>query len=336
MAININRREFVGRVAGAALALPLVPQAGSASPTRATVDEGNHFHGIYAILQTPFTSSNAIDEEDLARQADFCVRCGAHGLVWPQLAAEFYLLSEEERMRGAEVIIRAAARRRPVVIGVQEPYKGIAVNLARHAEKKGAEAIIAIPPFVGGAGLEIAADYYRSLAQAVRLPIFVQNSGSPWGPGMSTEFIIRQARELPQLAYIKEEVSPVPHRLESYVKSGAMKGIFSGSAGMNLLNEMPRGSSGTMPACGFIDINAQIYELAAAGKTNAAYELFEKLLPMINLEDTYGMVFVKSVLVRRGVFKTARMRHGTGLTLDQYDEKELDFWWRRLQPYFKA
>ena len=234
------------------------------------------------------------------------------------------------------MIIRAAAGRRPVVIGVQEPYKGIAVNLARHAEEKGANAIIALPPFVGGVGLEIASDYYRSLAQAVRLPIFVQNSGSPWGPGMSTEFIIRQAREIPQLAYVKEEVSPVPHRLAAYVASGAMKGIFSGNAGMNLLNEMPRGSSGTMPACGFIDINAQIYDLAAAGKTNDAYELFEKLLPMINLEDTYGMVFVKSVLVRRGVFKTARMRHSTGVKLDQYDEKELDFWWRRLQPYFKA
>jgi len=336
VATKINRREFAGRIAGAALALPFVPEAASASPARAPADEGNNFHGIFAILQTPFTSSNAIDEEDLARQVEFCVRGGAHGLVWPQLAAEFYLLSEEERMRGAEVIIRAAAGRRPVVIGVQEPYKGIAVNLARHAEEKGANAIIALLPFVGGVGLEIASDYYRSLAQAVRLPIFVQNSGSPWGPGMSTEFIIRQAREIPQLAYVKEEVSPVPHRLAAYVASGAMKGIFSGNAGMNLLNEMPRGSSGTMPACGFIDINAQIYDLAAAGKTNDAYELFEKLLPMINLEDTYGMVFVKSVLVRRGVFKTARMRHSTGVKLDQYDEKELDFWWRRLQPYFKA
>ncbi|TAM81662.1 MAG: dihydrodipicolinate synthase family protein [Acidobacteria bacterium] len=336
MAININRREFVGRIAGTALALPLLPQTGSVSPYTAPADAEKGFHGIFAILETPFTQSNAIDEEDLAREVDFCLRCGAHGLVWPQLAAEFFLLSEEERMRGAEVIIRTAARRRPVVIGVQEPYKGIAVNLARHAENKGADAIIAIPPFVGGAGLEIAADYYRSLAQAVRLPIFVQNSGSPWGPGMSTEFIIQQAREFPQLAYIKEEVSPVPHRLEAYVKSGAMKGIFSGSAGMNLLNEMSRGSSGTMPACSFIDINAQIYDLGAVGKAKEAYELFAKLLPMINLEHTYGMVFAKSVLVRRGVFKTARMRHSTGLKLDHYDEKELDFWWRRLQPYFRA
>ncbi len=336
MADRINRREFVERVTAVALALPLVPQAASASPTAAPADEKKDFHGIFAILETPFAPSNAIDEEDLAHEVDFCVRCGAHGLVWPQLAAEFFLLSEEERMRGAEVIIQAAAGRRPVVIGVQEPYKGVAIKLARHAEEKGANAIIAIPPFVGGSGLDVAADYYRSLAQAVRLPVFVQNSGGSWGPAMSTEFVIRQAREFPQLGYVKEEVSPVPHRLEAYVKSGAMTGIFSGSAGKNLLNEMSRGSSGTMPACEFVDVNAQVYDLAAAGKTKDAYELFEKLLPMINLEQTYGMTFAKSVLVRRGIFKSARMRNGTALTLDRYDERELDYWWNQLQPYFKV
>lgn len=336
MSERINRREFVERVAGAALALPVAAQSGATIAKTGSGTEREGFHGIFAILETPFTSSNLIDEEDLAREVDFCVRCGAHGLVWPQLAAEFYLLSEEERMRGAEVIIRAAAGRRPVVIGVQEPYKGVAVKLARHAESKGANAIIAIPPFVGGTGLEIASDYYRSLAQAVKLPIFVQNSGPPWGPAMSTDFIIRQAREFPQLGYIKEEVRPVPHRLEVYAKSGVMTGIFSGSAGRNLLNEMPRGSSGTMPACEFIDVNVQVYELAAAGKTQEAYELFEKLLPMINLEETYGMVFAKTVLVRRGVFKSARMRQGTGLKLDTYDERELDFWWQPLKPYLRA
>lgn len=336
MADRINRREFVERVAAASLAAPFVSLAGTASPTPVPPDGRGDFHGIFAILETPFTPGNEIDEEDLAREVDFCVRCGSHGLVWPQLAAEFFLLSEEERMRGAEVIIRAAAGRRPVVIGVQEPYKGIAVKLARHAEDKGANAIIAIPPFVGGAGLEVASDYYRSLAQAVHLPIFVQNSGVPWGPAMSTEFIIQQAREFPHLGYIKEEVRPVPHRLGAYVKSGVIKGIFSGNAGKNLLNEMSRGSSGTMPACEFIDVNAQVYDLAAAGKNKEAYELFEKLLPMINLEQTYGMVFAKSVLVRRGVFKSARMREGTDLKLDQYDERELDIWWKQLQPYFRA
>src|SRR5438046_8692354 len=99
---------------------------------------------------------------------------------------------------------------------------------------------------------------------------------------MSTEFVIRLAREFPQLGYVKEEVDPVAHRLEEYARSGVMTGIFSGNAGRNLLNELPRGSSGTMPACEFVDVDAQEYELAARGKMEEARKLFHKLLHMLN------------------------------------------------------
>src|SRR2546427_6576381 len=275
-------------------------------------------------------------EIDCDWSSDVCSSDLAHGLVWPQLAAEFYLLSEEERMRGAEIVIRAAAGRRPVVIGVQAPMKELAMRFARHAEEKGADAVIALPPYVGHAGLDTAADYYRSLARAVALPIFIQNSGGAWGPAMSTEFVIRLAREFPQLGYVKEEVDPVAHRLQEYARSGVMTGIFSGNAGRNLLNELPRGSSGTMPACEFVDVDAQVYELAARGKMEEARQLFQKLLPMINLEETYGMPFAKAVLVRRGVVKTAEMRGHTGPELDKFDEQELEGWWKQLQPYFRA
>ncbi|HLW80093.1 MAG TPA: dihydrodipicolinate synthase family protein [Terriglobia bacterium] len=335
MPARLDRRQFVLRSGQAALGLPLLLR-GSLGSAAALFAEPRKFRGIFAILETPFNLTDAIDEEDLAREVDFCVRGGAHGLVWPQLAAEFYLLLDEERMRGAEVIIKAAAGRRPVVIGVQAPVKELAVKLARHAESKGADAVIALPPYLGHAGLDTAADYYRSLAHAVGIPIFIQNSGGAWGPAMPTDFVIRLARELPQLGYIKEEVEPVGHRLSEYARSGVMSGIFSGSAGRNLLNELPRGSSGTMPACEFIDVDAQVYDLAAAGKSDEAHQLFQKLLPMINLEETYGMPFAKAVLVRRGVFKTAKMRGQTGAALDQFDEDELASWWKQLEPYFKA
>ncbi len=57
-----------------------------------------------------------------------------------------------------------------------------------------------------------------------------------------------------------------------------MTGIFSGNAGRNLLNELARGSSGTMPACEFVDIDVQIYNLATVGKIDEARALFEKIL----------------------------------------------------------
>ncbi len=115
-----------------------------------------------------------------------------------------------------------------------------------------------------------------------------------------------------------------------------MKGIFSGSAGRNLLDELSHGASGTMPACQFTDVAAQIYNFAVQGKAAEARSIFEKLLPMINLEEIYGLAFMKEVLVRRGVFKTAKLRGVAGGGLDDLDQRELEEWWKGLAPYLKA
>ncbi len=335
MTRSLDRREFVRSVAASALALPWLNCPVAARPL-AISPPPKPFRGIFAILQTPFDSNDQIDWEDLEREVNYCIRGGAHGLVWPQLAGEFYLLSEEERMRGTEVVTRAAAGRSAVVIGVQAPSKGIAVRFARHAEEKGADAVIALPPFIGHVPLETAADYYRALAGAVKLPIFIQNSGDSWGPSLPTSLVIQLAKENPQLAFIKEEVSPVAHRIGEYARSGLMTGIFSGNAGRDLLNELGHGSSGTMPACEFIDIDVEIYNLATSGKMDEARALFDKLLPMINLEETYGVAFSKTVLVRRGVFKSPKLRGIGGRALDDVELQELDAWWKQLAPHFKT
>lgn len=336
MTARFSRRDFVRRAALAGAALPLVARA-NVFRLLAAAPALKKFRGIFAILETPFDGNDQIDWEDLEREVSFCMRGGAHGLVWPQLASEFFLLMEEERRRGAEVILqKAAGGKSAVVIGVQAPVKELAVRFARHAEEKGADAVIALPPYIGHVSLDTAADYYRALAHAVKIPIFIQNSGDSWGPAMPPSFVIQLAREFPSLGYVKEEVAPIAHHIAEYAASGVMSGIFSGNAGKYLLNEMAHGCQGTMPACEFVDVNVQVYELAAAGKMDDARSLFEKLLPMIALEENYGMPFAKAVLVRRGVFKTAKMRGTAGSSLDAVDMQEVDAWWKLLAPYFKA
>jgi 4-hydroxy-tetrahydrodipicolinate synthase len=331
------RRDFLRRAAGAGLALPLLTRASIPFAAKGATASEKTFRGILAILLTPFTLHDQLEEEDLEREVKFCVKAGVQGLVWPQLFGEFYVLSEEERRRGAEILIRAAGGRCAVVIGVQAASKEIAVQFARHAESKGADAVIALPPFLGAVTLETATDYYRAIAAAIRLPVFIQNTGGQWGPALPTSLVIQLARENPQLAYVKEEIDPVPHRLGEYKSTGAMQGIFSGGGGKNLLDELARGASGTMPACEFADVNVQIYNLAAAGKWAEARALFQKLLPMIILEETYGLAFCKAVLVRRGVFKTTKRRGVASLEgLDAVDQRELDAWWEQLAPYLKA
>ena len=331
-----GRRYFLRQAGTAMLAWPLLRRTGCPLDLLAPRAVPKPFRGIFVILQTPFRMDDQIDEEDLEREVNFCVRAGAHGLVWPQGFGEFYVLSEEERVRGAEIILRAARGRSAVVIGVQAANRVLAARFARHAEEKGADAIISLPPFLGPVTLDTAADYYRILAGATRLPTFIQNSGGQWGPALPTSLVIQLAKENPRLGYVKEEVAPVPHRLEEYARSGVMTGIFSGDGGRNLFNELARGSSGTTPACGFVDVDVQIYNLATSGKSEEAHALLARLLPMKNLQETYGLAFAKRVLVRRGVFKTAKLRGVTGTTLDSMDEQDLDIWWRELAPYLKA
>ena len=143
---SISHRDFLLRALGAAGVCGGVLASwptGSAAPA----PTGN-FHGIFAILQTPFNTDDQVNWDDLGREVDFCIRAGDPGVVWPQLAGEFYLLSEDERMHGAEIILSAAAGRTKVVMGVQAPGSGLALKFAQHAEAHGASALIALPPYL--------------------------------------------------------------------------------------------------------------------------------------------------------------------------------------------
>jgi hypothetical protein len=103
--------------------------------------------GVFIIMATPYTESDAVDYEDLAREVDFLDRCGVQGMVWPQLASEYSRLTKEERLRGMEAIGKAAKGKKPaLVLGVQGPNKAAALAYLEKAESVGPDAIIAIPP----------------------------------------------------------------------------------------------------------------------------------------------------------------------------------------------
>src|SRR5262245_12707989 len=103
---DVTRREF-GLAALSALLVEPGPrpplERDSARPKeREPLGERNAkpMRGAFMILTTPFTSSGEVDWEDLAREAMFCDRCGAHGIVWPQGSSGVANLTKAERMRG--------------------------------------------------------------------------------------------------------------------------------------------------------------------------------------------------------------------------------------------
>lgn len=294
------------------------------------------WRGVFTIPCTPFTETGALDLDSLRREIMFCLEAGAHGIVAPVNASEFWTLSDEERKTVAQVIVQTVDGRVPTVIGVTGAAAPIAVTLARHAEQIGANAVIALPPHVRTASSAVIFDYFRALSKSISIPIFVQNHDAPAGTRMTPEFVAELVRELEHVDWIKEETFPAGHAIQAEIAlcGPKLKGVMGGIAGRYLLDEYRRGSCGTMPACEVTDIHVQIWEALDSGDEQEARDLHCRLLPLLNYEALLPGVY-KSVLKRRGIIASDYLRSEAGNPLDALDHQELSAIFDSIRDLFR-
>ncbi len=296
-----SRRDFLAMTAAATGSVLFVRPASGASGEP-------QLQGIFPIMQTPFNDSGALDMETLAREVQFLHRVGAQGMTWPQMASEWPQLTFDERLAGAEAIMRAdksldAATRPAVVIGVQANDTETAVKYARHAEKLRPDAIIAIP-LNQGKDEALQMEYYSAIGEACSRPLIVQTVGQ-----MSVDLVLRMAKQIPTLRYAKDEAGATLPRLTEYAKRGQiLRGVFSGKHGPTFLDELARGAVGNMPASGFADLYVASWKAWVAGQHDQAMDLFSKTLLLIMDAQAYGVEGQKYILQLRGVFPNTKCR----------------------------
>jgi dihydrodipicolinate synthase/N-acetylneuraminate lyase len=297
------------------------------------------FRGVFAIPPTPFDEAGNVDEASLRRCVDFCVAARAHGLVAPVNASEAIALTDAERLRVAEVLVEQAAGRLPVIIGVSGISTAAAVLYSAHAAQIGADAVLAMPPYVKHAPPDEVYDFYAAVARAAApLPVWIQDYVAPVGTPMAPALLTRLLRELPGVSYLKEESQYAPQVMTTVraLASESLKGMMGGMAGRYLLEEYRRGACGTMPACEVVDAHVAVWQALERGDADEARRLHQQLLPLLNYEAMYSFTIYKEVLLRRGVIASARTRVPGAGRLDAENGRELDLLLRDLAPLLTA
>ncbi|MFD0678720.1 MULTISPECIES: dihydrodipicolinate synthase family protein [unclassified Paenibacillus] len=71
--------------------------------------------GVWPTMLTPFTETGALDEHSLEQVVDWYIDQGVHGLFAVCNSSEMFKLSLEERVRVAEITVRRADGRVPVI-----------------------------------------------------------------------------------------------------------------------------------------------------------------------------------------------------------------------------
>ena len=270
--------------------------------------------GVFHILATPFREDGALDTAGLPRLVECALATGITGFTILGIAGEAHRLTDEERRRVVETVVKEVRGRVPVAVGVSASGTHLATAFARMAREHGADALMVAPP-AGLKNLDTVAEHYRIVAAATGLPIVLQDEPVTTQVNMPAPFIAQVCADLPAIQAVKLEEPPtLPKITRLRALFGSRVAIFGGLGGVYFFEELSRGADGAMTGFPYPEALRAIREHFVAGRRDEARALFYRWLPLIRYESQPGATpgtavgIRKEILRRRGWIASALVR----------------------------
>lgn len=135
---------------------------------------GPALRGSITALVTPF-KGDAVDEDGFRAHVDWQIENGTHGLVPVGTTGESPTLSHAEHRRIVEICVEQAKGRVPVIAGAGSNNTREAVDLAMHAERSGADAVLVVTPYYNKPNQEGLFQHFKAVNDAIGIPIVIYN-----------------------------------------------------------------------------------------------------------------------------------------------------------------
>ena len=277
------------------------------------------FSGVHWMLATPFNNDESLDLASQSKLVDKAISSGCQGMVCLGVTGEAARLTDRERHQVAETVIKSA-NGSPVTVGTTAASTAAVIQRSKGAEELGAAAVMVSPPPMGKPNPNAVLKHYSRLADAIDIPIVVQDYPTTSGVHMSVDFIARLAKEIPAAQYLKLEDPPTPTKISAIRKLvGDDMPIFGGLGGVFLLEELARGSAGAMTGFAYPEVLVEMCSSMAEGDTTKAEEVFKRYLPLLLFEfqEGIGVAIRKYALHSRGLIENPKVRHPGSMTTDE-------------------
>lgn len=131
--------------------------------------------GVIPAVLTVFDKEENIDEAGMRQLVSHLINKGVNGLYLTGSTGEGFTMTGEERKRIVEIVMDENAGRVPVIVHVGAIGTRNSIDLAKHAEEVGADAISSVPPFYWKFNENQIVKYYEEIAKACNLPMIVYN-----------------------------------------------------------------------------------------------------------------------------------------------------------------
>lgn len=235
--------------------------------------------GVMHVPVTPFKKDMSVDYGTFEKLVDWHIRQEPSSLCVILHIAESLNLTLEEHRKLIEISVKVTAGRVPVIANVSRAGTGQAVELARHAEKVGADVVICLAPYYWPVPEEALYEHFVAVATATRLPFMIYNSPIFQGVSLSPKFLVRLMRQLPNFIGEKEASHNFEYFIEARRATQAVRPEFGLILGVEyILPSVSMGGVGSMAIAGGVapKMMQRLYDLCAAGKFFEAAPLQDK------------------------------------------------------------
>jgi 4-hydroxy-tetrahydrodipicolinate synthase len=238
-----------------------------------------NFRGSFTALVTPF-KNGSVDEQMFRDLVEWQITEGTNGLVPVGTTGESPTLSHDEHKQVVEWCIDQAKGRVPVVAGAGSNSTKEAIELAQHAEKAGADAVLVVTPYYNKPTQEGMYQHYKAINDAIGIPIIIYNIPPRSVVDMSVD-TMKRLYELKNIAGVKDATASMPRVTQQRAAMGPDFNQLSGED-ITALGFNAHGGHGCISVTSNVAPRLCSEFQAACGRGDyaAALKLQDKLAPL--------------------------------------------------------
>ena len=236
-------------------------------------------HGSIPALITPFRNG-IVDERAFQALVARQIAEGTHGLVPCGTTGESVTLTTKEHVRVVEMCVEAAARKVPVIAGAGSNNTAHAIELAEHAKRAGADAVLVVAPYYNKPSQDGMFAHFKAINDAVDIPIYLYNVPGRTVVDILPETVGRLA-QLKNVVGIKDASNDLgriaKHRALAGEKFNQLSGDDPNAIGFNA-----HGGRGCISVTANVapKLCAQLQEATLQGAYDTARAIEDKLWPL--------------------------------------------------------
>jgi len=183
--------------------------------------------GSLVAIITPMFDDGRLDYARFRALIDFHVAEGTDGIVVVGTTGESPTVNVDEHKELIRVAVEHAAGRIPVIAGTGANSTAEAIELTASAKKAGAAASLSVVPYYNKPSQEGLYRHFRTIAEAVDIPVILYNVPGRTVADMSNDTVLRLA-EIPNIVGIKDATANIERGSELLARAPSKFACYSG------------------------------------------------------------------------------------------------------------